>query len=122
MGTRTFETVEYELSEGSTLVLYTDGLVETHDHDIDFGLDRLCRALGERPGAPLEELCSAAVATIPAGEQSDDVAVLLARPHSLDPDQVREWETAADAAAVGGLRAAAVRTLMVGAGPARPRR
>ncbi|MGW7667683.1 SpoIIE family protein phosphatase [Streptomyces sp. NPDC054775] len=112
VGTRTFETVEYELSEGSTLVLYTDGLVETHDHDIDFGLDRLCRALGERPGAPLEDLCAAAVATIPAGEQSDDVAVLLARPRSLDPDQVREWETAADAAAVGGLRAAAVRTLM----------
>ncbi|GAA3797224.1 SpoIIE family protein phosphatase [Streptomyces chiangmaiensis] len=111
VGTRTFEAVEYELSEESTLVLYTDGLVETHDHDIDFGLDRLCRALGQRPGAPLEELCSSAVAIIPAGEQSDDVAVLLARSHSLDPDQVMEWELAADAAAVGGVRAAAVRTL-----------
>ncbi|MFD0502599.1 hypothetical protein ACFQ0G_05865 [Streptomyces chiangmaiensis] len=62
-------------------------------------------------GALLEELCSSAVAIIPAGEQSDDVAVLLARSHSLDPDQVMEWELAADAAAVGGVRAAAVRTL-----------
>lgn len=111
MGTRTFEAVEHEVSEGSALVLYTDGLIETRDHDIDFGLNRLCCALHQRPGAPLEDLCSAAVGTIATGEQSDDIAVLLARTRSLRPDQVMEWELAADAAAVGSVRAAAVRTL-----------
>jgi hypothetical protein len=111
VGTRSFEAVEQELSEGSTLVLYTDGLVETRDRDIDFGLNRLCRALERRPGAPLDQLCSAAVTTVPAREQSDDIAVLLARTRSLGPHQVVEWELAADAAAVGGVRAAAVRAL-----------
>ncbi|MER5917928.1 SpoIIE family protein phosphatase [Streptomyces sp. NPDC001982] len=111
VGTRTFEAVEHELSEGSVLVLYTDGLIETRDRDIDFGLNRLCCALTQRPGAPLEDLCSAAVGTIATGEQSDDVAVLLARTRSLGPEQVMGWELAADAAAVASVRAAAVRTL-----------
>ncbi|MFJ9031637.1 SpoIIE family protein phosphatase [Streptomyces sp. NPDC102274] len=111
VGTGTFEAVEYELSEGSALVLYTDGLVETRDHDIDFGLNRLCRALTQGPGAPLEDLCSAAVDTIPRGEQADDVAVLLARTRMLGPGQVMEWELPGDAGAVGGLRAEALRTL-----------
>jgi PAS domain S-box-containing protein len=113
VGTRSFEAVEHELSEGSTLVLYTDGLVETRDHDIDFGLNRLSGALTQPPGAPLKDLCSAAIDTIPHGEQADDVAVLLARIHSLGPDQVMDWELPADPAAVGGVRAEAVRWLTV---------
>ncbi|MGW1728571.1 SpoIIE family protein phosphatase [Streptomyces sp. NPDC002306] len=111
VGGQTYEDVELELSEGSTLVLYTDGLVETRDHDIDFGLERLRGALTQRPGASLEDLCAAAVAIVPAGEQADDVMVLLARTRSLGPDQIREWELDADPSAVGGVRAAAVRAL-----------
>ncbi|KOV74894.1 hypothetical protein ADL00_01060 [Streptomyces sp. AS58] len=111
VGRQTYENVEQELSEGSTFVLYTDGLVETRDHDIDFGLERLRGALTQRPGASLEDLRSAAVGTVPAGEQADDVVVLLARTRSLGPDQVMEWELDADPAAVGGVRATAVRAL-----------
>ncbi|MFJ4466945.1 SpoIIE family protein phosphatase [Streptomyces sp. NPDC089424] len=112
VGGQTYEDLEMELSEGSTLVLYTDGLVETRDRDIDFGLDRLRAALTQRPGAPLQDLRSAVVGTIPPGEQADDVVVLLARTRSLGPDQVMEWELDADASAVGEVRAAAVRALM----------
>ncbi|MGW1542011.1 SpoIIE family protein phosphatase [Streptomyces sp. NPDC002309] len=112
LGGQTYDDVELELSEGSTLVLYTDGLVETRDRDIDFGLERLRGALTQRPGAPLRDLRSAVVGTIPPGEQADDVMVLLARTRSLGPDQVREWELDADPSAVGGVRANAVRALV----------
>ncbi|MFD9001500.1 SpoIIE family protein phosphatase [Streptomyces sp. NPDC059582] len=112
VGGQTYEDVELELTEGSTLVLYTDGLVETRDRDIDFGLDRLRDALTQRPGASLEDLCSAVVGTVPAGEQADDVMVLLARTRVLAPDQVMEWELDADPSTVGGVRATAVRTLV----------
>ena len=45
-----------ELPEGSLLALYTDGLVETRDHDIDVGMHRLGTALAQPeslPGRPL---------------------------------------------------------------------
>ncbi|GGT04091.1 SpoIIE family protein phosphatase [Streptomyces chromofuscus] len=111
VGRQTYEDVELELDEGSTLVLYTDGLVETRDQDIDHGLERLRGALTQPPGAPLDDLRSAAVGTVPAGEQADDVVVLLARTRSLGPDRVREWDVGADPSAVGGVRATAVRAL-----------
>ncbi|MFD7437297.1 SpoIIE family protein phosphatase [Streptomyces sp. NPDC059861] len=112
VGGQTYEDVTLELSEGSTLVLYTDGLVETRDRDIDFGLDRLRHALTQRPGAPLQDLRSAVVGTIPPGEQADDVVVLLARTRSLGPDQVVEWQLDADPSAVADVRATAVRALV----------
>ncbi|CAM5744445.1 hypothetical protein SHIRM173S_09009 [Streptomyces hirsutus] len=45
LGGLPFETAELELAEGSRLVLYTDGLVEDRNHDIDVGLDLLRKAL-----------------------------------------------------------------------------
>ena len=56
LGLVPFESVELELPEGSLLALYTDGLVETRDDDIDVGLDRLGAALaqtGSVPGRPV---------------------------------------------------------------------
>ncbi|RKN40068.1 SpoIIE family protein phosphatase [Streptomyces hoynatensis] len=81
LGLGTFESVEFELPEGSVIALYTDGLVETRGADIDVGLGQLRTALS-RPGLPLEELCSAVVDTaIGGGRAEDDVALLLARTH-----------------------------------------
>ena len=40
-----FESAEFTLPEGSQLVLYTDGLIEDRDRDIDTGLDLLRDAL-----------------------------------------------------------------------------
>ncbi|TKA01676.1 PAS domain S-box protein [Actinacidiphila oryziradicis] len=105
-----FESVELELPEGSVLALYTDGLVETHDQDIDAGMHRLATVLA-RPGLPLEDLCSAAVDTLPAPAPCDDVTLLLARTRTLSPDQVVSWDLPTDPAAVSTARSLALRQL-----------
>ncbi|MFD3457375.1 SpoIIE family protein phosphatase [Streptomyces sp. NPDC058691] len=111
VGTRSFRSVRHVLPEGSVLVLYTDGLIETREHDIDHGMERLRRALTKPPGTGLEELSAAAVGTLADHRQDDDVAVLIARTRSLCPQRVATWEVPRDAGAVSGVRAAAVRTL-----------
>lgn len=40
-----FEATELELPEGSVVALYTDGLVEDRDRDVDHATTELCRAL-----------------------------------------------------------------------------
>jgi serine phosphatase RsbU (regulator of sigma subunit) len=73
---RRSEAVE-TLTPGSLLLLYTDGLVETRDHDIDEGIDRLGAALaGLDPRAAPKEVCDALIAELVGAEQDDDVALL----------------------------------------------
>ncbi|MFJ5641457.1 SpoIIE family protein phosphatase [Streptomyces sp. NPDC093223] len=98
-----FEAVELELPEGSLLALYTDGLVETRDHDIEAGMDRLGAALAE-PGRSLEELCSRVMETVPGPAPSDDVTLLLVRTRSLGPAQVASWTLPGDRTAVRSAR------------------
>ena len=50
LGGLPFETAELELPEGSRLVLYTDGLVEDRDRDIDAGLELLRQRPGRHAG------------------------------------------------------------------------
>jgi anti-sigma regulatory factor (Ser/Thr protein kinase) len=64
---------EFVLDPGSTLLLYTDGLVEQRSVPIDDGLDRLARAV-RAGGGDLEELCDRLLAGVPGGQ--DDVALL----------------------------------------------
>ncbi|MFI9611998.1 SpoIIE family protein phosphatase [Streptomyces sp. NPDC052023] len=101
-----FASATEELPEGSTLALYTDGLVETHDHDIGVGMCRLSTALA-RPGLPLDELCSTTVDALSAEAPRDDVTLLLARTHALGPSQVVSWELAPEPSAAGSARALA---------------
>jgi hypothetical protein len=77
------------LPAGSTLVLFTDGLVEHPSHSIDSGLDRLAELAGARPGLPLEDLVRTLVDNHP-GEGHDDMAVLAVRTPSpgAGPDRV----------------------------------
>ncbi|MFJ4919149.1 SpoIIE family protein phosphatase [Streptomyces sp. NPDC088725] len=108
LGLMTYESVELELPVGSVIALYTDGLIETRQADIDTGLDRLGAALS-LTGKPLEDLCAQVVDTIVAKTPSeDDVALLLARTHSLSPQQVASWNLPAEPAAVSGVRSLAV--------------
>jgi anti-sigma regulatory factor (Ser/Thr protein kinase) len=102
--------VELELPEGSVLALYTDGLVETHDQDIDTGMHRLATVLAH-PRRPLEDLCSAAVDTLPTRAPSDDATLLLARTRTISPSQVVSWDLPTDPAAVSTARTLAVRQL-----------
>lgn len=77
-GGQDFRTETVRLAPGSLLVLYTDGLIEARDHDLDQGMARLAQALdGARQ--PLEELCDGILARLLPAAPQDDVAVLLAR-------------------------------------------
>ncbi|MFD3454741.1 SpoIIE family protein phosphatase [Streptomyces sp. NPDC058691] len=98
-----FESVEMELPEGSLLALYTDGLIETRDQDIEEGMRRLGAALAQ-PGRSLEELCDLATASFPAQSPCDDVTLLLVRTRSLKPTQVASWTLPGDQTAVGTAR------------------
>ncbi len=69
-----------ELNEGSTLLLYTDGLVERRGVSIDSGLDRLRTEATEHGDADLEELCDRLLSTlVEPGNIDDDIAVVALR-------------------------------------------
>ncbi|MET7690551.1 SpoIIE family protein phosphatase [Streptomyces sp. NPDC005483] len=125
-----FETTELRLPEGSLLVLYTDGFVESARRDIDTGIMQLTTVLastadatpppaqatgpGARPGGQeqteearrLDRLCaSLTAALLPEGEQTgDDAAVLVARAHALRPEDVAVWTLPEDPIAAGQAR------------------
>lgn len=63
-------------------------------------------------GLPPEELCSAVVNKLLTGPQTDDVALLLARPHALGADRVASWDLPTDPAIVSSARELAVRQLL----------
>ncbi len=69
------------LAPGSTLLFYTDGLVERRDCDIDDGIDTLAQLLGDLgPAAQdLEELCDQLLAGMIDTTPEDDVALLVVR-------------------------------------------
>ncbi|KMS69959.1 DNA-binding protein [Streptomyces viridochromogenes] len=66
------------LPPGSTLLLYTDGLIEIPGSDLDTGLDRLRRHALTLAQAPLDTLCEQLLARMPPGS-TDDVALLAVR-------------------------------------------
>jgi serine phosphatase RsbU (regulator of sigma subunit) len=69
---------EHPLPPGSTLLLFTDGLVERRDRDIDEGLRALAEHAGPLATATLDVLCDAVIAN--HGQVfDDDVAVLVVR-------------------------------------------
>ncbi|GAB2746395.1 SpoIIE family protein phosphatase [Streptomyces bullii] len=108
LGGMAFEATALDLAEGSLLGLYTDGLVEGADRDIDRGMARLSSLLS-RPGPDLETLCATAVQRLVPVSQPDDVALLLTRTRGLGPDQVVSWDVPLDPAAVADIRARATR-------------
>ncbi|MER7220889.1 MULTISPECIES: SpoIIE family protein phosphatase/ATP-binding protein [Streptomyces] len=110
LGGLPFETAELELAEGSRLVLYTDGLVEDRERDIDEGLALLGDALRRTPGASPEETCRAVLDRLPA-RPSDDVALIVARTRVLGGDRVAQWQVPSDPAAVSEVRSSVTRRL-----------
>lgn len=69
---------EHVLPPGSTLVLYTDGLVERRHEHLGAGLARLQRNATALGALPLEELCSTLLARQSHGHE-DDVALIALR-------------------------------------------
>jgi len=110
LGGLPFEGTEVELQAGSTLALYTDGLIESRNNDPDDGFDRLRRALG-RQETSLEDACDQLLAAMLPDRFGDDVALLMARTHALTDDQVATWDLPADPAVVTSAREQALTRL-----------
>ena len=79
---RTEQVVEVE--RGSTVLLYTDGLVERRTSDLDEGQRRLSEVVAEIVDQPLEDLCDALIDHMVDGRPDDDVALVAARLHRQD--------------------------------------
>ena len=103
LGGLPFESSEIELPAGSILALYTDGLIESRYHDIDLGFERLRRALTHQERS-LETTCDNVLKAVLPDRPADDVALLIARTHALDSDQVATWDLPADPAIVADAR------------------
>ncbi|MFD8087167.1 SpoIIE family protein phosphatase [Kitasatospora sp. NPDC059722] len=110
LGGMPFEAAELRLAEGSSLVLYTDGLIEDRTRDVGVGLDLLTETLG-RPGRSPQEVCTAVLDVLLPARQSDDIALLVARTRVLAPERIAGWEVSAEFEAVAEVRAEAVRRL-----------
>ncbi|KJY43874.1 histidine kinase [Streptomyces sp. NRRL B-1568] len=110
LGGMPFEAAELQVPEGSSLVLYTDGLVEDRTRDIDTGLAVL-RATLERAGQSPQDTCEALIEALLPERQTDDIALLVANTRTLAPDQIAEWELPSDPAVVARARADVTRQL-----------
>ncbi|MFC8394899.1 SpoIIE family protein phosphatase [Streptomyces sp. NPDC057238] len=84
-GSAAYPSTEVDLSPGSLLVLYTDGLVESPGTDFEDAVADLCRRLTDLGDLPLDDLADALVQHgADAENRLDDIALLLLR--ALPPD------------------------------------
>jgi PAS domain S-box-containing protein len=72
------------LEAGSTILLYTDGLVERRDRDLDAGTAELVEVLRACAGLSLEDLCDEVLERLFLPDAQDDVAMLGLRLHPQD--------------------------------------
>ncbi|MFD7639415.1 PP2C family protein-serine/threonine phosphatase [Kitasatospora sp. NPDC059795] len=76
--TVTYRAAETHVRRGDVVLLYTDGLIERRDQDIDVRLDALCAAVEAHAAEPaLQDLVDAVVRDM-SGPLSEDDATLLA--------------------------------------------
>ncbi len=89
------------LLPGSTLMLFTDGLVERRHESIDDGLDRVADVLADSSKLPIDALADEVLRKLsPAGGYDDDVAMVVYR-HQPAPLRI---EMDATAEQLGPLR------------------
>jgi PAS domain S-box-containing protein len=68
------------IPHGATLILYTDGLVEDRETDIDAGVARLCALVaGHDPALGVATLCDRLLDELLTGPRTDDAAVVAVR-------------------------------------------
>ncbi|MEV0370423.1 SpoIIE family protein phosphatase [Streptomyces sp. NPDC050636] len=112
-----FEAVELDAPAGATLVLYTDGLVESRIRDVWTGIEQLrerltetARLTGPNP-PPLEPLCDEVLDMLGPGDRDDDIALLAARFDGIAPSDVAYWYLDPKAQTAGQARRLARRAL-----------
>lgn len=92
-----------DIEPGSTLVLYTDGLVEERGEPIDDGLERLRQAVINGPDDP-EELCDSVLAAMGRSDRAaDDVAMFVLRTVAVEVEEMT-LELSTQPRALTGLR------------------
>jgi PAS domain S-box-containing protein len=69
---------ELPMERGTTLVLVTDGVVESRDHDLDAGIAQLAERAAALHDAPLASLVSG-LAALAGADPHDDVTLVAAR-------------------------------------------
>jgi serine phosphatase RsbU (regulator of sigma subunit) len=70
---------EIALAPGSTVLLFTDGLVERREADIDEGLRTLARVLLDVADLPVDRLADEVLGRLVPEHPDDDVALLAVR-------------------------------------------
>ncbi|MGW4230570.1 SpoIIE family protein phosphatase [Streptomyces sp. NPDC004980] len=113
-----FEAVELDAPAGATLLLYTDGLVESRLRDVWTGIEQLRERLaataqltGPDHSPPLEALCDDVLDMLGPGDRDDDIALLAARFDGIAPSDVAYWFLEPEDAAPGRARRLARRAL-----------
>ncbi|MFE9454734.1 SpoIIE family protein phosphatase [Streptomyces sp. NPDC006739] len=104
LGGLPFECADIELPEGATLALYTDGLVEDRQTDIDAGVRSLCAALAGPADDRLDKTCDRVITRLLPQAPEDDAALLLLRVHALAESLVATWDMAPNAGEVARAR------------------
>ncbi|MGN9781383.1 SpoIIE family protein phosphatase [Nonomuraea sp. ZG12] len=80
LGLGSYGSLDLELAEGSLIALYTDGLIETREADIEAGIDRLGGVLARAAALPLDRICRTIIRGMVGDTGAeDDVALLVAR-------------------------------------------
>lgn len=69
------------LGRGSTVLMFTDGLIERRSGDLDSGMARLREVAVELADRPLSELCDEIIERLVQGRPEDDVALVAIRLH-----------------------------------------
>ncbi|MEU7214049.1 SpoIIE family protein phosphatase [Streptomyces sp. NPDC044989] len=113
-----FEAVELDAPAGATLLLYTDGLVESRLRDVWTGIEQLRERLaataqltGPDHPPPLEALCDEVLDMLGPGDRDDDIALLAARFDGIAPRDVAYWFLDPEGEAPGKARRLARRAL-----------
>ncbi|MGW1544609.1 SpoIIE family protein phosphatase [Streptomyces sp. NPDC002309] len=106
-----FEAVELDAPAGATLLLYTDGLVESRLRDVWTGIEQLREKLaataqltGPDHPPPLEALCDEVLDMLGPGDRDDDIALLAARFDGIAPSDVAYWYLDPEETAPGKAR------------------
>lgn len=108
-----FDTAEITIRDGDTLMLYTDGLVETRGRDIEEGIGALSESLRAlyAPALSPDALCEQIIATTDRDKYEDDVAVLAARLGGIPAVNIANWLLAAQPVTVSRARRLIEQTL-----------
>ncbi len=78
------EDQELRLEAGSTVLLYTDGLVERRDRPVMVGMAQLQEAVAKLADRDLDALVDGVLARLSPGRNEDDVALVAVRLHPQD--------------------------------------